>query len=145
MISTTAQAEMEEWYKKAIKVPNPNELPLRSVVSSSCKALSESELRSIVEGVLVFSRIKPLPFQEHEDDPKKYPIYLSTVMTCRDNDGSYLSITEVKFAKYMPRPSMLFHKDYDAYGQTNTVGLKGSVKVQVEKAITDYIKVNFDL
>ena len=59
-LSTTAQAELEAWYKKAIKVPNPNELPLFSKVGQGCKAMSEAELRSVAEGVLIRSRIKPL-------------------------------------------------------------------------------------
>ena len=47
-----------EWYKQAIKVPNPNELPYR-IHSYGCNAVSIEELKSMAEGVLIGSRVKP--------------------------------------------------------------------------------------
>jgi hypothetical protein len=143
-LSTTAQAELDEWYKKAIKVPNPNELPLLPTVSSGCKAMSVAELQAVAEGVLVRSRIKPLGLLDHLKDPAKYPIYLSVSLDCF-GDEPYNFNLRVAFGKAEPEPLVAFEHPYGTYGRAPTATIKSEAREELEKAITDYVKVNFDL
>ena len=143
-LSTAAQAELEEWYKKAIKVPSPNELSLFSFVSRDCKAMTGAELRSIAEGVLIRSRIKPLPVNEHVNNSTKYPIFLEVSLDCFDKTPYQFDL-DIEFGKAEPGAVLLFSRSYGAFGRYGTERMKAAVKEEVENAITDYVKVNFNL
>jgi hypothetical protein len=143
LFSTTAQAELDELYKQAIKVPNPNELSLYSAVAGGCKAMSQSELRSIAEGVFIRSRIKALPFGAHGNSTK-YPIFLSVFLKCF-GETPYLFDLDIEFRRSEPKPRVAVGYSYGTYGSGPTAGIKNAVKEEVERAITDYVKVNFNL
>jgi hypothetical protein len=144
LFSAYAGAEPSDWFKQAIKVPNPNELPLLPTVSSGCKAMSVAELQAIGEGVLVRSRIKPLGLLDHLEDPTKYPIYLSVSLDCF-GDEPYNFNLRVAFGKARPEPLVAFEYPYGTYGRAPTAAMKSEAREELEKAITDYIKVNFNL
>ena len=146
LASTTAQAEMPDWFKEVMKVPNPNELPMLLFVPETCKGMSQAELLSIAEGVFVRSRIKPLSSTEHVDNPKKYPIYLNVRLDCFGDGPLYHFMFGINFGQWIPPgPSVLLTKPYGNYGSADTVGIKGYGKRAVERAITDYVKLNFNL
>ena len=138
-LSTAAQAELSDWYQQAIKVPSSNELPLLSNVQDGCKAMNRAELLSISEGVLVRSRIRPIPTAEYLNNGTKYPVYLSVKLKC-SGDGPYSIDLDIDFWKAMPRPYLMFDWEYGATGRQDTAGLKVLVKESVEKAITDYVR-----
>jgi len=143
-LSTAAQAELEEWYKKAIKVPNPNELPLLTA-TSGCESSIKEDFRSVVEGVLVRSRIKPLQIAEHFTKPEKYPINLNAAVSCVADLELYTFLIAVSFGRINLEEGVNFIVPYGSIGRNETAVIKNEVKKSIERAITDYVKVNFDL
>jgi hypothetical protein len=130
-------AELQPWYKEVLQNDNPNNLGFYADAGKSCE-LDKTQLRKIVEGVLIRSRIKPLDISFNE-------IYLNAKIRCT-SEGSAFSIA-VSFGKAFPGPSILYDVDYGGIGThaNDPSYILSSLKGAIETAVTDYISVNFDL
>ena len=76
------------------------------------------------------------------------PIYLSVKVTCLQlSNKNFVFDLDVQFGKVLDEPivPILYDKDYSAVGTGGAEYIKNTVKESVESAITDYLKVNFDL
>lgn len=135
-----SSAEIADWYRLAIKSPNPNELAYFVGVDENCPA-DKSVISNTVEGVLVRSRIKPsAAFYENNR------IYLNVTMDClKPENGKHIFTLSINFGRLNPKPSILFDKTYGFFGVGGLDFITQKLKISTEEAITDYLKVNFDL
>jgi hypothetical protein len=130
-----AQVIMEGDLKRA----KPDELALGLILDDDCGE-SQDEFLALAESVLTQSRIKPLSASTSPDG-----FHLKVVVDCIERKtwfvvtANFLALSNGNLAR---RGS-----DYSVYG---TLGgdpafLKSNFRQTVEDAITDYLKVNFDL
>lgn len=142
LIASSSFAEdIAPWQEEALKSTTPDELAYYIGVDDEC-LITESDAASVIEGVMVRSRIRPLMNEIFEDDI----LYLSIMLAClstEDNNPAYT--LDMYFGRYMPEPPVLYDRDYGSLGIGDADYLLESLKEGVEEAITDYIKVNFDL
>jgi len=137
---SVSSEEMEDWYKLALKSPNPNELAYFASAGEDCP-IKTSAIEDAIEGVFIRSRIKPS--KSYYDNDR---IYLNVILNCLKLESRHPAFTlSINFGKYNPKPSVLFDKDYGYFG----VGAEGFIiqglKRRTEDAITDYLKANFNL
>jgi hypothetical protein len=133
-------AEMADWYKLAIKSPNPNELAYYAGVDEDCLA-DKSIISNTIEGVLIRSRVKPsVAFYENNRT------YLSVTLNCLEpENGKHIFTLSIHFGKLNPKPSILFDKSYGFFGAGGKEFIIQNLKISTEQAVTDYLKANFDL
>jgi hypothetical protein len=135
---------MPDWYQDALKVPLPNELPVGISVHEECSAASFEEIKSIAEGVLIRSRIKPLSIDAHKSSPKKYPLFLAITLDCFI-DELFVFTTDISFGWVEPEPQVLFANNYGSYGVDDAENIKTMIKNDIELALAGYMKINLDL
>ena len=135
--------EPPDWFDKAIKVDNPNQLEFYTLVAGGCPTNKES-INKITEGVFVRSRIKPVPADFKSLSGK---IYLDLSINCKKMEsGNYMYSTRVMFARISTLTSaVLFNRSFGSFGIADKEHIEGSFKDSVENAITAFIKANFDL
>ena len=128
---------------------NPNELYVSVDYGADCK-VSEEAIEKMIDGILTRSRIKRLNSDDWlEVDLSSDQLHLFVLVNCDDRVFS----NDVRFADMVQRPDqwikrlMLHYRPYGSYGvhQGDTEYLMDSLKGSVERALTDYLKANFDL
>lgn len=125
----------------AIKVENPNQLAHFVSVGKDCP-LARDDLTQLVDGIFIRSRIKPLSNRLFVANS----IYLNVAVHCYKIDPDYSAFSiDVKFGRNEPYPPVLFDFPFGVVGTGGKEYLLNAVKVQVELAITEYLKANFDL
>jgi hypothetical protein len=132
-------AEEPDWFKLAIKSPNPNDLAYYANADEDCP-INSSAISNIVEGVFTRSRIKPSSrFYE------KNRVYLNVLLDCLERgDAHPVFVFTIQFGKYKPVP-ILFDRPYSVFGIGDKESMSQALKTKTEDAITDYLKINFDL
>jgi len=129
------------WMEKAYKQENPNELAYFLLVHPDCP-VTEEEGESILEGVLVRSRIKPLVRPAWVSRP----LYLSVSLECikpKNNNPVFQIIA--RFGDVSGEIPIFYFPDYGFFGIGPKDSMKTAFQGRVEAAITDYLKANFDL
>ena len=148
-------------YLKRLAKENPDELYVRYFQDAEC-TISEEAVESMIDGVLTRSRIKRLayydwPVRGYRDrtggDFGLDQLFLVVEANCiNDNDRGFSIM--VRFADVVNRhPSLEFKREmyhtrpYGSLGTHNNSSdfLKDAIKSGVERALTDYLKANFDL
>jgi hypothetical protein len=133
--------ERPAWFKSAIKSPTPNELSYYLVASKNCPFDLE-KAQTVVDGVLIRSRIKPL----REDIFVDNRVYLNMTISClvlKSNNPVF--DVEVNFARISPYPSIIFDQHFGTSGIGDSDYILQAFKESVESAVTEHIKANFDL
>jgi len=139
--SVSIADDLPAWLYKAIKVNNPNELAYFINLDEDCP-LNNDELTKITEGVFIRSRIKPLK----NDIFVKGRIYLSVELQCvKTNNGSQVFAIATNFARYTPKPPVIFDYPFTFTGIGPKDYIEQNLKNSTERAITAFIKANFDL
>lgn len=145
----TGQDQEDDSYLGRLHKTNPNELFVDVGYGSDCK-LPEEAIKNMIDGILTRSRVKRLTSAEWLDVNLDFDqLHMNVFINC---DGHIFS-NDVRFADLVQRPSitsvrlMLHYRPYGGYGIYNgdTEYLMDSVKESVERALTDYLKANFDL
>lgn len=135
-----SSAELDEWYKSAIKSSTPNELAYYVLVSPDCP-VTEQETSKHIEGEFIRGRIKPL---QNQLDYNR--VYLNVVIDCLKQESAHpVFIVKMNFGKYNPKPAILFDKTYGQFGTGGKEFIINTYKKGLERAVTDYIKANFNL
>ena len=139
-VYTASAAELPTWYKKAISQDDPNKLVYFATIRMGCGSIGP-QLNEIIEGVLVRSRVKPV---------KNYnpSLYLHVLVECYSlsEDGPFVFVVRANFARYNPKPSVLFDLGYgDAGWVKERSSIIGKAKKVVEEAMADYMTANFNL
>jgi len=133
--------EMPEWLNEAIKSPTPNQLAYFIGVGSDCE-ITKDEAISLVDGVLIRSRIKPLA----QSFGGEASLYLNIRLECllMESRNPIFQIN-INFARWTPYPPILYDHIYGTMGYGSKEYVSQNLKEYIENAITDFIKVNFDL
>jgi len=137
LLSGVASADPEPWMKKE----KPDELGVYVERESECP---EFDIQELVHGVLIRSRVRPLPFT---DTPE---LYLNVNVRCieLDNQPNFYSFSsDIRFSYRASLGTYLLY-EFPAYGTLGHGGsafIQQSIKESVESAITDYLQANFDL
>jgi hypothetical protein len=120
---------------------NPNGLATWVVVSDKCSGLSMAEAEEAVKGVLVRSRIKPL---DTPKDGERLALWVS--IDCLDAHTAFnVQVDFVRGANgSIVRGGLVGYGIFGTYAGDKNF-LLASVKQSTEKAVTDYLKANFDL
>ena len=139
MLPMVALSDPQPWMKKE----NPNELGSVHRVSPLC-GISENEIRELINGVLVRSRIKP------GYDVSGLHLFVDLQCGEKDIGTSYAWAVDVEFASRLVGRDSSIDFRYGYFGNsTFGVGDKQDViaiaKRNIERTITDYLKANFDL
>jgi len=137
--------ELPDWYAKVLKVKNPNELAYYAYVDTEC-GITGNQLQETIEDIMIRSRIKPVLTTNSSALTTNSPIYLRVVAECglMDDDDRIYNLS-IDFARYIPKPAVLYDMPYGSFGVAPADLILNKVKNYTEEAITDYIKVNFDL
>ncbi len=142
MFPIVAVGDPEPWMKKE----NPNELGVFVFVTKRCP-MTDSELRELLEGVLVRSRIKPVSWVAGD-------IYLDVDLDCTQSQSSnhvifnfVIDFTGVALLEGKGNVPVRFgkFKSGGVFGSASLNEAKQAMKVQIESVITDYLQANFDL
>jgi hypothetical protein len=137
--ASSVYAQHPDWLDEAIRVDNAVELAYWISVEPDC-VLTELEVGSVVESVMVKSRIRPLKPDTLEDGQ----IYLNVSLRCTkavaDNNRAF-SI-DINFGRYKPWPAILFDVPYAAVGFGGKDLIRQNCKERVEAAVAAFIKAN---
>ena len=117
-------------------------------------SISEEAVETMIDGILTRSRIKRLTKDEWVETVGFDQLFLDVSVSCNDKTFS----VGVRFADMMRRhlttdgwygPSRLMYhtRPYGSFGLwgSDNEYLIGQIKAGVERALTDYMKANFDL
>ena len=127
-----------------LKKDNPNELGWLASAASECP-MTDDEVAEVLKGVLIRSRIKPVPLTDG------LGIYVDVVCYGVNSSTQYAFSIDVDFVDKLQVEGWLvpirymYGDGYDAIGIQNKEALMQATKDSVERAITDYLKANFDL
>ncbi|MBA3966056.1 MAG: hypothetical protein H0X47_09820 [Nitrospirales bacterium] len=133
--------EPPEWFYKAIKVSNANELAYFIEMNDSCP-FTKDEVNKIAEGVLIRSRIKPLK----EEIFVSGRIYLRLGISCvKWNDSSQVFSINSEFGRYIPEPGIIFDYSFGFIGIGSKDYIEQNFKSSTESAVTAFMKANFNL
>lgn len=139
--SSLAIAESTDWLEGLVQLSNPNELPIFIGIDDDC-TLNKSSAESITKGVLVRSRIKPLG----DDHWILREFYLKAAITClKSSNGTQIFSLNVHFGKVTNNGFFLFDRDFGIFGRGDEESIEDALKESVERAITFYLKANFEL
>ena len=142
LLAGNVLADPEPWMEKE----NPDELALLIGVDEDC-SVTEDAVRDMANGVLIRSRIKPLDWARVLE-----PFGLRVSIDCTPDSVVFMIL--VDFIDQLPIPdhSGLFdirfaRTGYTSFGTTSGDAeyILNAAKRNVERAITDYLKANFDL
>ena len=142
-LSNAVAAEAPQWFLDAIKVDNPNQLAVYTYADEECPFTTE-DLKTIVSGVFIRSRVKPLTGWEWASDD----LHLGVELTCikmRDQTDRFIYRIDLQYGNYSVVPRIQYSHDYGYLGLANKASIIMILKNKVEAAITDFIKANFDL
>ena len=122
-----------------LKRDNPDQLPVFVSVSDHCN-MNEGDALNTVRGVLIRSRIKPLTVPSAKD-----PFELTVNVSCTSNHRAY-AVT-IDFTDILNGAYVRYGTGYGRFGIYNghREFLSGEIEKTAENAITDYMKINFDL
>ena len=137
LLAGNVLADPQPWMKKE----NPEELGVWVSQDPDCPTF---DLESLVHGVIIRSRIRPVSILETP------VLYLTVVVACIPRDGqsdSYVFDVDVNFGVRYGQSTHMHYQSpsYGIFGQGTSDYLQQSVKESVEMAITDYLQANFDL
>jgi hypothetical protein len=135
----TAGAEPAPWMKKA----NANELVTLVVPGKDCPA-SVDEIQETVSGVLIRSRIKRVAQAPTRENAAGTFPWLMIAVRCTDDLFAFdIDFVEPDTEGFLDRLGLI------GYGTSGTNADRedflNSLRQDVERAITDYLKANFDL
>ena len=149
LITFTHQAHAQpDWLSKALKVDDPNQLRYYWSFSGKGCLITEDEAQEIINGVFIRSRIKPKP-----QNPTGLYLNINVLCIKRDPfDDSYIYHLDVKFGQSLPTPILwdsptpiLFDYSFGYLGLSGKETMNQVIKNEVERAVTAFIKANFDL
>ena len=128
------------WLAIALMQEEPNELAYLISVDSECP-INEENAESIIEGVMVRNRIKPLD----GDAWARRSLYLSTILSCmRRDNGIQVFHMQIVFGNYSKFIPVLYDRGYGYFGIGSSGFIETILRAQIEIAITSYLKANFD-
>lgn len=132
--------EPSTWLKKE----NPNELYAIVRIGQDCP-YSNAELKDVVHGVFIRSRIKPMNSVGRDE------LALDVELSCIKNGSLWVYSAEIAFTKvssYKDKTILYTKREqryYSWFGQDDKDGTRAVIQTRVEMAITEYLKVNFNL
>ena len=141
--TTVAAAELPKWYLDALKVDNPNQLAIYAEADGDCP-ITKNEMKEIISGVLIRSRVKPLT----GDEWSIHSLYFEVILNCfkkKPNEQLQIYALNAHFGNFSLNPPVWYQWPYRSFGRDEKEGLKSVIKSRAEEAITDFIKANFDL
>ena len=140
-----------------LKRDNPNQLYVAYYQSGECP-FTEASIESMIDGLLVRSRLKPISMEEWQMDLIRFN--LNVRVSCDDdNFPPYLFNVSTRFSEIVtlqkplgPVAVLMDHiPGYDRHGTYNAVTelsnpfVRNFIRDSVEDALMDYLKANFDL
>ena len=143
------QDQGDDFYLGRLHKTNPNELYVEVEYGTDCR-MPEEAIEKMIDGILTRSRIKRLTYNDWLDVDLDFDqLHMSILVNCNDR----IFANDVRFADMVQRPpltfkrTMLHYRPYGSYGIHNgdTEYVMDSLKESVERALTDYMKANFDL
>ena len=137
-----------------LRKENPDQLYVSYDQYGDCP-FSEQSIVSMIDGLLVRSRLKPISEKEWRNSDSTW-FHLKVVVGCDDdNKAPYIFDVSTRFCEEVTlqkpgeriRVFMEHIQGYGAWGTFNpdTDYLRNAIRESVEDALTDYLKANFDL
>ena len=139
LTASSVYAQHPIWLDEAIRVDNPDELAYWSAVEIDCP-LTKEEVDSIVEDVLIKSRIRPVRDKILEDGR----VYLNLSLRCTKivADNKHAFSINIHFGRYKPWPAILFDAPYVAVGLGGKDSITQDCKERLEAAVAAFLKAN---
>ena len=137
-VAFSADSSMRVAFNKAYKVKNPGKLPYYLAVSKNCP-VSKSDVKKILEGVFVRSRVKPIA-----SGFSSAPLYLSVRIRCVKSGNRYAFVNDVYFGRFKPYPAILYDDGYGNHGIGSVNLIEDSVEGNIENAMTAFLKANLN-
>ncbi len=146
MLPIFALADPQRWMEKE----NPNELGVFTFVNEFCP-MTNSELKKMVDGVLVRSRIKPVSFSM---ELGRGNAYLDVSLSCTEHSSveraTFIFMVDFLGSMFVEAKGSMRIRYGEVpagmvFGYGSISSAKPEMKSKVEGVITDYLKANFDL
>ena len=138
LFCSAATAEPRPWMKKE----NPETLHFVTVVQG-CPH-SDAEVRKIINGVLIRSRLRPGALGTSSEEPFGFALELSCLAT-EDSDSFFYSL-ELRFMRlFIDRISLKAVPVYRQLGRGYRGAIEDRIRGGVEDLLADYLQANFDL
>jgi hypothetical protein len=137
--ASSVYAQHPIWLDEAIRVDNPYELVYWTAVEFGCP-LTEQEVDSVVEDVLMRNRIKPIKPVTLEDGR----IYLNVSLRCTNAgaDGKHAFSININYGRYKPWPAILFDVPYAAVGLGDKDLIRRDCQARLVDAVAAFKKAN---
>ena len=123
-----------------LKKSDPKELSFSVIISSDC-LVEQRDIERVVEDVFLSSGIKPSNDTWYSD-----AIHLRVSISCLATPNNYpVFITNAVFVDYSPSTKFMhavLSKEYSRLGMESKSIALISIKVSVQNAISDFIKIN---
>lgn len=124
-----------------LKKSDPKELSFSVIISSDC-LVEQRDIERVVEDVFLSSGIKP-----NNDTWYSDAIHLRVSISCLATPNNYpVFITNAVFVDYSPSTKFMhavLSKEYSRLGMGSKSIALISIKVSVQNAISDFIKINY--
>jgi hypothetical protein len=141
LLSNAFAQEYEDWFLKALKKENPDELGYYLVASPNCP-FKEKEAKKQIEGAFTKNRIEPL-----KDEYTLEKLYLSVAINCgKTGADSFLYIVDYGFGRRLPRPAVIFDNEAPSiwFGIGKKQTILNILATSAEEILVPYIKANSD-
>jgi hypothetical protein len=140
VLANVASADPEPWMKKA----NPDELVTLVVPGKDCPA-SVDEIERAVSGVLVRSRLKRIDRAPNRDNAVgTFPWLMISLRCTADLYAFDVDFVASDADGFLDRLGLTGYGTAGTNANSTEVFL-GALRKNIEAAITDYMKANFDL
>ena len=135
----SVHAQHPIWLDEAIRVDNSDELAYWSAVEIDCP-LTKQEVDSMVEDVLIKSRVRPVKDKILEDGR----VYLNVSLRCTKvvTDNKHAFSINIHFGRYKPWPAILFDAPYVAVGLGGKNSIRQDCEERLEAAVAAFIRAN---
>jgi hypothetical protein len=136
LLCSAATAEPQPWMKSS----DSESLRYVVVVNPDCP-VSEAELRSTIDGLLIRSRLRPGDFRQN---PYFLGFYVG--IECMHHEGRlFVYSIDTSFIRLAWSRFLLETPTYGTLGLGSKVEISNDVRSSVERLVTDYLQANFDL
>jgi hypothetical protein len=138
-LASGAYAQHPFWLDEAIRVDDPDEFAYWTSIATDCP-LTEAEVDSLIEQVLVENELRPIRDKIFEDGR----IYLNVDLRCVSvaSGGQHAFTLNLHFGRYQPWPAILFDAPYSelGIGDKEVISLKFTERLKA--AVAAFRKAN---
>ena len=137
LLCSAAIAEPQPWMKK----DNPDTLPGIVFIAPKC-GVTTAEIREIVDGILIRSRLRPGDYLTGTDG-LGFVVKVDCLNPIEHSASVQIDIYFVR--NILGRILLEAYPAYGSFGVADSEEVNKSIRDGVEDLVTDYLQANFDL